>query len=485
MLYIANGPVGANLPSDGVLAACIGVPIALKNNLPVETAVALSIPFSLLGVFMDNGKRLVNGVWNRMAQRHVEEKKYGLIFFDGVIGPSIVTFCFKAVPLTMVLFLFGGAAGDVVAQFPAWLNSALALIGAMLPGLGLMLCVIFMGKRELLPYFFVGYYIVYFSGVSYVFVCLIGVMAALIHTQLVGWMFEDDEDDDEDEEEEEEKAATDSPYGPGHVFESRAQMLWFTVKMLAGFRIAQCIEYFYGTGIALLFRKPLARIYDEDSPEYQVAMKRALEPFITNMWYGMCILTGSLAMEEDIALNGDPDGTKGEAITTFKSSLMGPFAGLGDGVEMGVMFPTLKSICYPLALQGNILGGLVQTWAGIWEFVPTFVSGTLGYEQGRSGLLKMMESGSLKKVLYGASILGTMMMGAMAAGYCTVPLVITWETVTGTPDLVSVLNGLIPGILPLTYLMLSYVALNKGVKFTRLLLVTIAFGLVMGLLGLC
>lgn len=491
MLYIANGAVGGNLPSDGVLAACIAVPIALKNGLSIETAVALSVPFSLLGVFVDNGRRLVNGLWNRRAQEHVKEKQYNMLWVDGILGPTIVNMAFRILPLALVLFLFGGAAGDVVAQFPAWLNSGLGLIGAMLPGLGLMLCVIFMGKKELLPYFFIGYYIMYFTGISYVFVCVIGVLAALLHTQLIGWRFEaddddDDDDDDEDEEEEEGSAITNkNVYGPGHAFQSRGQLIWWFIKYLAYFRMSQCIEYFYGTGIGLSMKKPLAKVYDENSDEYQTAMLRHLEPFITNPCWGMVLNTASIAMEEEIAENGDPDGSKGEAIETFKTSLMGPLAGLGDGIEVGIVMPLTKTLSYPLALQGNILGGWCMTIWFAWMLVPGIVSAVIGYETGRSGLMKLLESGQLKKILYGAGILGIMMMGAMSAGYCTVPLMISWETISGTTDLVSILNGLLPGILPLSYLMLSYNALNKGVKFTRLLIITCIFGLVMGLLGFC
>lgn len=480
MIYIANGAVGANLPSDGVLAACFAVPIALKNNLPIETAVALSIPFSLLGVFVDSGRRLVNGFWNRDAQRRVANKDYGTLWIDGILGPSLVSFAFRTIPVCLILFLFGGAAGDAVAQFPAWMNSALTLIGAMLPGLGLMLCVIFMGKKELLPYFFAGYYIMYFTGVSYVFVCVIGVLAALLHTQFVGWKFEEDDEDDEDE-----VAVSGNAYGPGHVFANRGELIIWCIKFLAYFRMSQCIEYFYGTGIGCTMAKPLAKVYDVSSDDYQIAMKRELEPFITNPCWGLCLNTASFAMEEDIAANGDPDGSKGLAITTLKTSLMGPLAGLGDGIEVGLIMPLTKTLSYPLALQGNFLGGWCMSLWFLWMLVPGVVSAVIGYESGRSGLLRMMQSGNLKKVLYGAGILGIMMMGAMAAGYCSVPINIAWETISGTTDLVAILNGLLPGILPLAYLMLVYVSLNRGVKFTTLLFGTVVFGLAMGLLGLC
>ena len=56
-----------------------------------------------------------------------------------------------------------------------------------------------MGKKELLPFFFVGYYICYFTNVSYVLVAVLGLVAAIIYCNCVAYKFEEDEDDDDDD----------------------------------------------------------------------------------------------------------------------------------------------------------------------------------------------------------------------------------------------------------------------------------------------
>ena len=90
MYFNAGAQVGGNLPTDAVLASCIVVPLAIKFDLPVETAMAVAVPFGVLGTFVDNARRMVNGMWNRQAQQHVDQGAWNKLTFDSVIGPSLV-----------------------------------------------------------------------------------------------------------------------------------------------------------------------------------------------------------------------------------------------------------------------------------------------------------------------------------------------------------------------------------------------------------
>ncbi len=51
---------GGNVPSDPALAACISIPIAVKAGMDPNTAIALAIPFGVIGVFLDQLRRTLN-----------------------------------------------------------------------------------------------------------------------------------------------------------------------------------------------------------------------------------------------------------------------------------------------------------------------------------------------------------------------------------------------------------------------------------------
>lgn len=480
MLYISNMTVGGNLPSDAILAACVSVPIAIKSGISTETAVAFAIPFSVLGTFVDNARRLINGHWNRRANQHVENGEYNKIFFDAVIGPSLVSAAIRIIPLTLLLYFFGSAAGELVAQMPEWLNNAFAVIGGMLPGLGLALCVNFMGKKELLPYFLVGFYAVYLGKFNVVFVALIGVAIAFIHLNMTASQYEDDEDEDDMEM----TVDKDSVWTAEGAFSKPSECDRWSFKYFFFFRIAQCLEYFYGTGIGYVMLKPLKKIYKGNDEGLKAAMKRHLQPFISNPVWGFPLISGSLAMEEDIAKNGDPDGTKAEAIVAMKTGLMGPLAGLGDGLQGSIVMPLFKSFCYPLALSGNYIGAFPFAYWFAEMLVAAIVAGRIGYTYGKQGILKIVNSPLLKKLLAGAGILGIIMMGALSAGYVSLDLGIQWTTNMGTTNINDILNGLIPGALVLGYMGIAYTLLNKGTSFIKLVLGVCVFGILGSLFGI-
>ena len=52
---------GGNVPSDPALAACISIPIAVKAGMDPNLAIALAIPFGVIGVFLDQLRRTLCG----------------------------------------------------------------------------------------------------------------------------------------------------------------------------------------------------------------------------------------------------------------------------------------------------------------------------------------------------------------------------------------------------------------------------------------
>lgn len=92
---------GGNVPSDPALASAIAIPIALGVGMNAEAAVALAVPFGVLGVFMDQLRRTINATWVHMADKYAEELNYGgdlpscvcLSSFSGIFNSLSFGFC--------------------------------------------------------------------------------------------------------------------------------------------------------------------------------------------------------------------------------------------------------------------------------------------------------------------------------------------------------------------------------------------------------
>ena len=81
-----------------------------------------------------------------------------------------------------VAVYFGAAHIDkILAVIPEWLMNGLTVAGGMLPALGFAIVIKIIGKKELLPYFVAGYFILKLSGIGILPLSIFGVIAAYLH----------------------------------------------------------------------------------------------------------------------------------------------------------------------------------------------------------------------------------------------------------------------------------------------------------------
>lgn len=242
-------------------------------------------------------------------------------------------------------------------------------------------------------------------------------------------------------------------------------------------------ERMQALGYAFSMTPAIRRLYPEGSEERKQAMKRHNEFFNTHPYMAAPILGTSLAMEEKRANGAEIDDA---AINGIKVGLMGPLAGVGDPIFWGTVRPVFAALGASIALTGSILGPLLFfvlfnavrlgiRWWGVFY----------GYNKG-SNIVSDMKGNVLQKLTEGASILGLFVMGALVNKWTTVniPVVIseiknpeTGEMVVTTVQ--SVLDQLMPGIVPLGLTFLCMWLLRKRVNP----LVIILGFFVVGILG--
>ena len=214
------------------------------------------------------------------------------------------------------------------------------------------------------------------------------------------------------------------------------------------------------------------------------ALKRHLNFFNTQGIWGMIIHGTVVAMEEQKA-NGAP--ITDEAITGFKTGLMGPMAGVGDTMDWMTIFPLVLSLFIPVAAAGN--------WVASPGFVLVFLAYSLplayffwhtGYSLGKDSIANLFESGQIKVLMDGLAILGTFMMGALGSTFVKVSTPIEWTTRTGAvQSLQGILDSIIPGLLPLAAVIGVFLWLDrKQPKYTTVVIWLVIMGLVFGALGI-
>ena len=97
---------GGNVPSDPALAGCIAIPLGVAAGMNPETAIALAIPFGVLGVFVDQLRRTTNSIWVHMADKYAEKADTKGIMRAAFLYPAIAGFIILF-PIVFIIDYFG------------------------------------------------------------------------------------------------------------------------------------------------------------------------------------------------------------------------------------------------------------------------------------------------------------------------------------------------------------------------------------------
>lgn len=205
----------------------------------------------------------------------------------------------------------------------------------------------------------------------------------------------------------------------------------------------------------------LKKLYPQKA-ELAAALKRHLVFFNTTPHIVTLLLGITTAMEEKNSQQQEMDGT---AIDNVKASLMGPLAGLGDSFFWGTLRLIATGIGTSLALQGNILGPILFLLVfNMPHILVRWLFTRWGYVLGTGVLHRVQKSGMMESLTYGASIIGLMVVGAMAASMINITIPISFgagEAKTGVQDII---NNIMPCLLPLISFGIVYWLLGRKVK---------------------
>lgn len=228
----------------------------------------------------------------------------------------------------------------------------------------------------------------------------------------------------------------------------------------------------------------IKRLYADNEEEQKEALKRHLAFFNTEGTIGASIQGISLAMEEERA-NGADIGDS--AITSIKTGLMGPLAGIGDSIVWAAIMPLIISIFIPIAKNGSIMGGVGPLV--IYTVLTMYISWGLinkSYTLGRNSIMALLKDGKIKQVIYGANVLGMMMMGALSASYVNISSPMKFYVSGGATIVVQdILDQVMKGVLPLAAVFLIYFYMvKKGPRYGVIIGTIVLVSIICSFLGL-
>ena len=243
-------------------------------------------------------------------------------------------------------------------------------------------------------------------------------------------------------------------------------------------------ERMQGGAFAMCMAPIIKKLYPKQEDKV-AGLQRHLEFFNTNPNFGTVIHGAVLAMEEERANGAD---ISDEAISSVKTGLMGPFAGIGDALDQGIIIPLVVALGISLASTGNLAGPLlVLIGLPIILIAIARYFWMQGYKLGSNAVTTILAGGKMKRIIGAAGILGCTVMGGLISSYVSLRTTVVLTIDESTFDLqASLFDAIMPNLLPLA-VTLGVFALLRKEKFTSLqiMLGIVVIGFILGLAGIC
>ncbi|MGX4601118.1 PTS system mannose/fructose/sorbose family transporter subunit IID [Faecalimicrobium sp. JNUCC 81] len=172
-----------------------------------------------------------------------------------------------------------------------------------------------------------------------------------------------------------------------------------------------------------------------------------------------------------------------QTIRALRVAAMGPLGGIGDAIFWFTLLPIAAGIGANLSLQGSILGPIIFfVMFNVVHLGLRFGLMHWSYKVGVEGITKLTKNA--KEFTRAATILGMIVVGSLIASYVGINLVTPEHlSMSGTIDIQSILDSIMPCLLPLVVTFGMYGLVKKNVSPLVNILILVVIGLIGAYIG--
>jgi len=215
-----------------------------------------------------------------------------------------------------------------------------------------------------------------------------------------------------------------------------------------------------------------------DKEDLSASMEHNLEFFNTHPFLVTFVMGIVLSLEQQKA--------DIPTIRAVRVAAMGPLGGIGDAIFWFTLVPITAGITANMAMDGNFAAPIIFLLVfNAVQFAIRFKLMSWSYELGTSAIDVL--TANAKEFTRAASILGVLVVGALTSAYGATSTPIVLANGDSPIEIQSILDGILPQLLPLALTLLIYWLVSKKnwspVKCIGLLLIIGLVGAAFGLIG--
>ena len=250
------------------------------------------------------------------------------------------------------------------------------------------------------------------------------------------------------------------------------KMVWRSLNLQASFNY----ERMQAAGWLYCILPGLMKIHGDNEEDLKTSMQHNLEFFNTHPFLVTFVMGIVLSLEQQKAdIN---------MIRSVRVAAMGPLGGTGDAIFWFTLVPITAGITANMAINGSLAGPIL--FLLIFNAVQMLVRfGLMNWSYKLGSQAIEILTANAKEFTRAASMLGVFVVGALTSNYGGTTIALTIENGESPIVIQSILDGVLPKLIPLAITLGLYVLIKKKgwspVKCIALLLVV---GLVGAFIGL-
>lgn len=469
LAYMGFVSAGGSMPGNMMIAGTYGAALTILAKADPQLAPTLAIPLGLFGVAVWNVQMTVNAAWVHRADRYAAEGNWKGVMLMNFVPPQIVVFLLNGIPAILLMLVGPEFFQSALSRIPQNIVTALGVVGGLMPALGIAMLLNYLRKPKLMPLFIIGFFAAVYLKLNIMALAIFGGMIGLFsYLNQAGT----------------EGAAATSVAAKTEVKLEKQLTKGDLIKhWLLGLGQESCYNYerlqALGTAAAMV---PIIRRLYKTKEEIADRLKCYMVFFNTEPAFVGTLIPGIVASMEEQRANGAE--ISDEEINAVRTGLMGPLAGIGDTVSQAITYPTLAALAIDMAIRGNPLAAPFF-WV-TFTAVMLILGYTLymrGYQQGKAAVSQLLKGKMLARVTDAFAMMGLIVVGGMASQRIPLQIPIKFTIGEQTIAIQSVLDGLLPGILPLGIVLGTYQLVRRRISMTKIVTGMFIVGLVLGLLG--
>ena len=177
--YVGFITAGGSMPGNAMFAGSVGTAFGLVSGLPVDQVMTISVILGSVAVMMWNAYMTINSVWVHLAEKEAAKGNLAMVRFYNYVPSFFVSLILNGLPAFLIV-MKGAVVGEWLGGMPQWLMDAFALVGGILPALGVVMLLNFMGQKKILPFFFLGFFLAKFLGLGTMAITIFGAIIAFV-----------------------------------------------------------------------------------------------------------------------------------------------------------------------------------------------------------------------------------------------------------------------------------------------------------------